>query len=118
MKFKVGGCSEVTKADEININVVGSSVTFNQILNTYCRPSIGNPKNFIIELSLTGNNLTVKEIHLAENAVSRCLCPATVKGKISNIPKGTYDLVFRYESILGNETGFPRILGTFEIFIQ
>ena len=99
----------------INISIVDKSVIFDQKLYSYCLPPITDPKYFKIDLSLVGNNLTLREIFNPKGeSVTHCVCPSKINGTIFNIPEGKYNLVYIFENQYVDQV---HIINIFEIII-
>ena len=113
-EYKVYNCSE-SGSENITFSIIGNSVIFNQKLYSYCFPPITDPEYFRIDLSLVGNNLTLREkFDPKGELVSRCESLFIINGTIINIPEGKYNLVYIFENEYVNQT---RILNIFEIII-
>jgi hypothetical protein len=108
-----GGCEEDDSLDII-VSPSENEVSVDQIFNNYCCPTITDPEYFEIEMELVNNNLTIREIFDPKGGVCRCICPFSIKGKISNLTSGSYNLTFIRESRYIPYTG---ILKIFEINI-
>lgn len=113
-EYKVYNCSE-SGLENINISIVGNSVIFDQNLSSYCFPPITDSNYFRMDLSLIGNNLTLREIFDPKGElVSRCEHLFKINGSITNIPKGTYNLAYLFENKYVHQV---RILDIFNIII-
>jgi hypothetical protein len=113
-EYNVNSCQE-SGSENINIFILSNSIIFVQTLECYCGPPITDPEYFKIELSLVGNNLTIREIFLPKNeSVTRSVCLFRINGKISNISKGEYNLVYIFENSYVDQV---YILRVFEIDI-
>jgi len=113
-EYKVYNCSK-SGSENNTISMAGNSVIFDQKLYSYCFPPITDPKYFRIDLSLVGNNLTLREkFDPKGELVSRCESPFIINGTIINIPEGKYNLVYIFENEYVQQA---RILNIFEISI-
>ena len=113
-KYSVYHCTESGSVN-INISIVGNSVIFDQKLYCYCLPPITDPKYFKIDLSLVGNNLTLREIFNPKGeSVTRCTSPSQINGRIFNIPEGKYNLVYIFENQYVDQI---HVINVFEIII-
>jgi len=104
---------------DINVATVNNKITFNQIVSSYCIPSLKDPKNFRIELSLLDDNLTVREIYTITNneSITTCTCSQGIEGIISGIPPGYYNLTFIFVSNIWDLV-FVEVIKIIEVIIQ
>ena len=113
--FSVSRCQQDLLYDT-KINIIGRTVTFHHNLSSYCRPSLLDPNNFWMELSLDGNTFIVKEILNASSGITYCVCGFGINGTISGLPSGSYYLNFSFE--IRNFSQFPiQILKSFQLHI-
>ena len=114
-EYKVYNTNEFppSGSENITISIMGNNVTFNQTLYSYCSPTITDPYYFGIDLSLVGNDLTLREKFDAKGKpISRCEYLYIINGTIINIPEGTYNLIYIFKNM--NQI---RTLNVFEIII-
>jgi hypothetical protein len=117
-KYQVSPC----KGDgtpEINVATVNNQITFDQIVYSYCSPSFKDPKNFGIDLSLLADNITVREIYTItiNESITTCVCSNEIKGIISGIPPGYYNLTFLFVNNIWDQISIE-VLKIIEIVIQ
>jgi len=112
-EYEVYTNNEFTGSENITISIIGNNITFNQTKLSYCSPSITDPCHFGMDLSLVGNNLTLREVYeLKGLPPSRCRYLFIINGTINNIPEGTYNLIFIF-----NREDQSYVLKVFEIII-
>ena len=84
---------------DTNIKVINGTVFFHQNLTSYCRPPITDPENFRMKLSLTKNDLRIREIFKPiTSAVTTCVRQYFINGTIMGLAPGNYKLTFLFDN--------------------
>ncbi|MFH1522459.1 MAG: hypothetical protein ABIE43_01410 [Patescibacteria group bacterium] len=89
------------KEDSIDITLEGNTMHFTQIRNDNCAI------NDFLKLKYTKwrNELTINE-KFESDIMAMCNCASEIKGKISNLKPGKYNINFKYNNYLLKETAF------------
>jgi len=80
--------------DSVDLIVLGDSITFSQVLNTYCNANATNTKLFYTK---KGSALEVREVFAGAEA-ARCICPLRLQGRIIGLDKSEYTLRFVFDN--------------------
>lgn len=91
LNYEISGCdnSLLDVEENIELNVVGNSVEFMYIVDSYC-----NFKDKAkVKLYRDGNNLIVKDM-FSSFSVAKCNCAFEITGTISGLEKGDYNIKF------------------------
>ena len=113
MEYSITTCDTLREEpanDSIDLVVLKDSVTFSQVLNTYCN---ANSTNLRLSYSKKGYALEVREVFDGATA-ARCICPLRIQGKISNLEKGEYRLRFVFDNKYVNFIG---VVGDFNVSV-
>jgi hypothetical protein len=113
MEYRLTACDALRGEpanDSIELVALSDSLTFSQVLNTYCN---SNSTNMQVSYSKKGYLLEVLEVFDGETA-ARCICPLKIQGRISNLEKGEYYLRFVFDNRYTGETG---VVGEFNVSV-
>jgi hypothetical protein len=107
LEYQVRACDmsrEEQLNDSLDILILSDSITFSQILNTYCNAGEDNLKLFYMK---RGNVLEVREV-FDDSTAARCVCPLRIQGTITGLSSNDYTLKFVFDNRYTGQEGVVR----------
>jgi hypothetical protein len=93
--YTVSDCHEAGEQESIRLELSEGAVAFAQVLDMNCTAAT-RPSSVKLAYAKHGRDLEVT-ITLRSHVLSDCTCPIGIEGRIANLDKGSYRIVFIYD---------------------
>ncbi len=93
--YSVSDCHEAGEQESIRLELSEGAVAFAQVLDMNCIAAT-RPSSVKLSYAKHGRDLEVT-ITLRSEVLSDCSCPIGIEGRIANLDKGSYRILFVYD---------------------